>query len=153
MIRRRTSALAGTFLGLLVGLAGCFHDDGGTGGPPPPAPQRPLPVQIERTVEPEQPRVGEPFTVTLKVTVEKELPAVLLLELYDGLTVLEIEEGFALQEEGTLKGVILTPGADSVHTFRYKAECEKPVPYTLVAEASSKGFDPVYTVTTVNCSQ
>lgn len=152
MIRRHAIALAGILLGLVVGLAGCLHDDG-SGGPSPPSPQPPVPVRIERTVEPEQPRVGQPFTVTLKVTVEKELPAVLFLELYDGITVLEIEEGFALQEEGTLKGVILTPGADSVHTFRYKAECEQPIPYTLVAEASSKGFDPVYTVATVTCTE
>ena len=138
---------------LLLGiLTGCLHDDGSSTSPSPP-PAVPVPVQIERTVTPEQPRVGEPFIITLTVTVEEELPAVLLLELYDGLTVLEIEEGFALAEEGTLKGVILTPSANSTYTFRYRATCERPIPYTLVAQATTKGFDPIYTIATVTCSE
>lgn len=149
--QRRTAFVLGMVL--LVALTGCLHEGGSSSTPPSPPPAVPVPVQIERTITPEQPRVGEPFILTLTVTVEEELPAVLLLELYDGLTVLEIEEGFALAEEGTLKGVILTPRADSIYTFRYRATCEQPIPYTLVAQATTKGFDPVYTVATVTCSE
>lgn len=138
---------------LLVALTGCLHKGDSRSTPPAPLPAVPVPVQIERTLAPEQPRVGEPFTVTLNVTVGQELPAVLVLEILGGLTLLEIEEGFSLAEEGVLKGVILTPRADSTYTFRYRATCEQPIPYTLVAQATTRGFDPVYTVATVTCSE
>ncbi|GEM_PF-2932094 len=146
----------GTALGLAV-LVGCLHEGGtgGTGGPPPPSPppEVPVPVQIERVVEPAQPRVGEAITITLTVTVEQELPAVLITEILGGLALLEIEEGFSLAEEGVLKGVILAPGAGTTHTFRYRAECEDSIPYTLVTEASSKDFSPAYAITTVTCTE
>ncbi len=141
---------------LLLGiLTGCLHKGGGSASTPPSPPPAgvPVPVQIERTVAPDPPRVGEPFTVTLNVTVQQDLPAVLIMEVLGGLTLLEIQEGFSLEEKGVLKGVILQPTAGTTQTFRYRARCERPIPYTLVAQATTKGFDPVYTVATVTCSE
>ena len=119
---------------------------------PPPAPPPPVKnvLHISREV-PEQINVGDTFTVKLTVQVDEAVPAVLVKELLGGLTLANQGSDFTLAQRDTLQGVILKPSAGTTRTFTYKLQCANPIPYTLVGEASTKGSDPAYAITTVTC--
>ncbi len=127
-------------------ISACLHTK-----VPPPLPGKAV-LQVWREV-PAQVFVGETFTVRLTIRVERTLPAVLVKELFPGLTLVDAGSGFTIAQEDTLKGVILEPSAGTTKTFSYRVRCPKPMPYTIVGEVSTKGLDPVVTISTLTCAE
>jgi hypothetical protein len=117
--------------------------------PPPPPPAKSV-LHISREA-PQQVKVGDTFTVKLTVRVDEAVAAVLVKELVGGLTLADPGSDFTLAQQDTLQGVILKPSAGSTKTFTYQLRCPKAIPYTIVGEASTKGSDPAYAITTVTC--
>lgn len=120
--------------------------------PPPPPPPAKTVLHASREV-PQQVGVGETFTVRLTIQVDEAVPAVLVKELLGGLTLVDKGSEFTIAEKDSLQGVILKPSAGATTTFTYKLRCPKAIPYTIVAEASTRNIDPAYAITTVTCIQ
>ena len=130
---------------LASGLSGC---DKSVQIPPPPLAENVLHISREA---PAQITVGEPFMVRLTVRVEQALPAVLVKELFGGLTLVDPGAEFTIAQGETLQGVLLQPGPGTIRTFVYQLRCPQALTYTIVGEASTRGADPAFAISTVTC--
>jgi hypothetical protein len=130
---------------LSVGMISC---DKSVQVPPPPLAQNLLHIWRDA---PAQIKVGQPFIVRLTVRVEQALPAVLVKELFGGLTLVDRGAEFTIAQGETLQGVILQPGPGTVRTFVYQLRCSQALTYTIVGEASTRGADPVFAISTITC--
>lgn len=107
---------------------------------------------------PSQATVNETFTIEVTVTTQETLPALIVEENFDGLSLVDWDQGgFDLMREGeggsTLEAIMLNPSAGSSATLSYTARCSDPITYTVTAIVRSRDIEPLVKTSEIDCNE